>query len=68
MGQFGFSHIILIKNSYDLSLIVPDNQTYGFSFQPQKGCDAAATLEKPLIPPYFKNESQKLSFYGLIVI
>ena len=44
---------------------------YCFSFQPQKDdCDAAAAeiLENPLIPPNFKNESQKLSFYGPIVI
>ena len=41
---------------------------YGFSFQPQKdNCDAA-TLVNPLIPLNFKNEPQKLSFYGLIII
>ena len=74
-NQLGFFHNIPLNNSYDLCLIVRDNIhtkiPYGFSFQPQKDdCDAAAaaTLENPLVPPNFKNVSQKLSFYSLFVI
>ena len=83
MCSIGYGGVMRISGNSDQVVIFPivfpsrihmtyqGQHPYGFSFQPQKDdCDdaAAATLKNPLNQPNYKNESQKLSFYGLIVI